>query len=619
MTAYRKIQKILSYIAVGIFAAMALYFMLLAGFSTTHIMNDTSEKSMLVADSVWVNAAITLVFGALCFLLCYKVPFFKRFIAKMNEAPAYAKKVRLFLVCVYFLMCLVFVLCARQGADADQGEVCTAATEWHWQEYNSLEEGGYIFKYPNQMGIITLFYGLFGIVGNTNYTAIQILNALLLVITVWKIGRIADACGKGGATGFFWMLGFVLFIPLMMYTTFVYGTIAGLCCSVCAVEQGIKGIDPLRRGRSFDFAQDDSERDEDSLRLSRDSSTSVGMTKERAARTTKWWWGHLILCAVFALLAIWCKQNSMILIIGLGITALIWWKAKWWKGLCLFAAMALVLLGSMPLIGAVARGITGQEMPKGIAQIAWVEMGLQENPSLYDGWWNTYNVRTFEEAENDREEQEKRVRKDLDETLERFRQDPGYAYSFFAGKNASQWNNPDFQSWWINQAYSSLGSQPMWMKQLLTPNTQDGFGKILNYGQFIALFGCLLYVFFQKEKDFFCLWCMVYYIGGVLFHSVWEAKAQYTLVYFVLLIPVAVSGFGAVFRRLNAVLRAKQNKIKAARGLLGFACAMLLLFGIVQLSCNGAKVQVLGVNNEHTEAYQEYLQAHANDELDDDY
>ena len=580
----RKAQKVLAVIAVGIFAVMALYFMLVAGFSTTHIMNDASEKSMLVKDSVWINALTALVFTALCFLLCNRVPFFKRFISRMNEDPAKAKKARLVLVGIYFLICLVFVICVRQGADGDQGEVCTAATEWHWQEYNSMEEGGYIHKFPNQAGIITIFYFLFSLVGNSNYTAIQILNVLLLAVTIWKIGKIADACGKGGAAGFFWMLGFVLFLPLMLYTTFVYGTVAGLCFSVCAAEQGIWFLGEAREG-------------------------------EKAWKR----WAHLVLCLLFALLAIWCKQNYMILVIGLGITALVWHRAKWRHLLCLAAGAALVLFGSMPLISSVARGITGQEMPQGIAQIAWVEMGLQENKSLYNGWWNTYNVRTYEDAEYDREEQEKIVRKDLDETLERFRKDQGYALSFFGGKNASQWNNPDFQGWWINQAYSSIGSQPMWMKWFLTPGAQDKFGTVLNYGQFLCLLGCLMYVFFRKEKDFYCLWAMICYIGGVLFHSVWEAKAQYTLVYFVLLIPVAVSGFGAMFARLEAVIQEKKNKIRAARGLLGFVCALLLLFGIVQLSCSGTKVQALFIDNEHTEVYQEYLLSHANDELNDDY
>ena len=614
MSIGRKVQKVLAVIAVGIFAAMALYFMLVAGFSTTHIMNDTSEKSMLVADSVWVNALVALVFGAVCFLLCTRVPFFKKFISRMNEDPACAKRARLILVCVYFLICLAFVLCARQGADADQGEVCTAATEWHWQEYNSLEEGGYIHKYPNQIGIISLFYWLFGIVGNTNYTAIQILNVLFLAITAWKIGKIADACGKGEATGFFWMLGFVLFLPLVLYTTFVYGTVAGLCFAVCAAEEGVKGIQNDKISPRASLGRNDKESSGEK------TEKAIDAGRKGKEETREWKrWIHLVLCLVFALLAIWCKQNYMILAIGLGITALVWYRAKWRHLLCLAVGSALVVVGSMPLISAVAKGITGQEMPRGIAQIAWVEMGLQENKALYDGWWNTYNVRTFEEAEYDREEQEKIVRKDLDETLERFRQDPGYAVSFFAGKNASQWNNPDFQGWWINQAYSSLGSQPIWMKWFLTPGAQDGFVTVLNWAQFICLLGCLMYVFFRKEKDFYCLWAMICYIGGVLFHSVWEAKAQYALVYFVLLIPVAVSGFGAVFARLDAVLREKKNKIKAARGLLGFVCALLLLFGIVQLSCSGTKVQALFIDNEHTERYQQYLAEHVNDELEDEY
>ena len=38
------------------------------------------------------------------------------------------------------------------------------------------------------------------------------------------------------------------------------------------------------------------------------------------------------------------------------------------------------------------------------------------------------------------------------------------------------------------------------------------------------------------------------FIGGFLFHTFWEAKGQYTLPYFTLLIPLAIQGYGIAVR-----------------------------------------------------------------------
>ena len=111
---------------------------------------------------------------------------------------------------------------------------------------------------------------------------------------------------------------------------------------------------------------------------------------------------------------------------------------------------------------------------------------------------------------------------------------------------------------------------------------------------------------------------MICYIGGMLFHSVWEAKPQYTLVYWVLLIPAAVSGFGALLRKVDGLIKEKKFG-KEGKGLLAFACAMLVLFGAVQLTCKETKVGALFIDNDGTERYQEYIQSHLNDPLDDDY
>ena len=44
---------------------------------------------------------------------------------------------------------------------------------------------------------------------------------------------------------------------------------------------------------------------------------------------------------------------------------------------------------------------------------------------------------------------------------------------------------------------------------------------------------------------------IVTFVGGVLFHIMWEAKAQYTIAYFVLLVPLAINGFWKLIEKLT--------------------------------------------------------------------
>lgn len=70
---------------------------------------------------------------------------------------------------------------------------------------------------------------------------------------------------------------------------------------------------------------------------------------------------------------------------------------------------------------------------------------------------------------------------------------------------------------------------------------------------FVALVITALPVFL-RSKDFKVL--AVIFVGGFLFHFIWEAKCQYTVVYVLLLIPYAVMGYNAVCK----IIAEQKNK-----------------------------------------------------------
>lgn len=106
--------------------------------------------------------------------------------------------------------------------------------------------------------------------------------------------------------------------------------------------------------------------------------------------------------------------------------------------------------------------------------------------------------------------------------------------------------------------------------------------------QFWAYAGVLLYLIFgRKDKRFFeSLLLQITVLGGFVFHCVWEAKGQYTISYFVLLLPLAVLGFRSFFDWVGQKLTEKDFG-KEGKGDYVKACvlgAVLLLTVLLPLT-----------------------------------
>lgn len=82
----------------------------------------------------------------------------------------------------------------------------------------------------------------------------------------------------------------------------------------------------------------------------------------------------------------------------------------------------------------------------------------------------------------------------------------------------------------------------------------------MNFIQTFVYFGVLCYLFFcikniQTEE----LTLLVVFLGGFLFHIIWEGKATYTLSFFVCLIPYAAKGIDEL---LNHMLMYKRRVVE---------------------------------------------------------
>ncbi len=145
---------------------------------------------------------------------------------------------------------------------------------------------------------------------------------------------------------------------------------------------------------------------------------------------------------------------------------------------------------------------------------------------------------------------------------------------------------------------------------------QNFFSKILNLLQFMVLMGSLLFCVFDTSR-IKNGWIMLQtiFVGGFLFHVFWEAKCQYTLPYFILLIPIAIKGYSNICHIVEQTIQKVGNRQYINR----VSVFIMLVFGIaefVQFSSSVAINQMIKISDNMDE-YTQYVQFNTTDKIAD--
>lgn len=639
------------------------YLFYLAGFSTSVI--NASERTWLVEDSFWLNMLCgILVMGAIGFT-CRREPLLRAFAQRINTDEEFYRLCKKRLLILMGGLCIVMLIVLQKIPVNDQRIICDIVNSMMNHDYYAFERGGYIDEYPNQLGIVLFLYGLAHIVGSYNYLFFQLLNVAALVTIYYTMSELSDWMGHSAFIGICILGAGLLFWPAILYTTFVYGTLLGLCLSLRAYRNTLKLI-----------------------------WTDENACGKRGSRLLL----HKCILLVAVLLESWMavvlKQNYMINAFALIIMAVLLTMrqgkilscfeaqrdAKQTKELerlvhksgaghkllmdmqavVLIVGLFVMLLFSGRVVTKAAEKVTGVDIGSGILPLSWVAMGLQENSARYDGWYNGYNVNSYHEANSSSERQEPIIKEYLKERIQEFVENPGMAIDFLSGKNASQWNNPDFQAFWCVNSMRSSTNYSRLINGFFSVKGVAVVERILNRWQFIVLLGAVLYCVLERyvrrkwggtadgdgideheyfgRKNLFAVkywdpvpvYCITVLIGGFVFHSFWEAKAQYTFPYFLLLIPVGMYGFETFFSILMRAELWQQDKSvtvpetreKSSWKKSVFSCitnpailaVLCLMLGGVLISFGGRRsgsIQTVFLRAKDTEQYQQYLLDHA--------
>lgn len=387
--------------------------------------------------------------------------------------------------------------CGKALAEGDLSPWNQVGFRYHYADFE-----GYAYTYPHQNGQILFAAVLYLLVGDQASFLWQLLNVAFLAAGILYTGKMAEEVleMKSGFYGL--VLLMMAFLPFSFYITFAYGTMPGFACSAAAVWYERRFL------------------------------------KERRKRDL--FWASVLISA-----AILFKSNYLIVLTAMVIFFLAEavFQKKLFPLLGAASVLAVYLAGHSLVLGGLSLA-AGHSVEGGPPMLTWVEMGLQEG-SRAPGWFNNYNVHIYLDNQEDRELTAAAVERDLGCTIQYFMEHPDYAADFFNRKLRSIWTEPTFQSLWIQEVKGFGWLFPSFTRSLFKEGgtANEIYWQLCNAVQTLIYGGALLFVIFRfRRVKFQGLFFAVIFIGGFLFHLFWEAKGQYTVSYFTLLIPYAVLG-----------------------------------------------------------------------------
>ncbi len=507
-------------------------------FSYEHVLFET--------DIIPLNIVITGLFVMVLFWLRRFYDFF----AKVNIT---IMEVALALLTV--TLGLIWIFSVRSVPAADSKNIFDAATGAAKDDYTSMIDhvktdksnyyGGYSYfqYYPFQLGFVFICEIIYRIFGTESSMPVQVINVLCVGATYFALARMTKLLFKRKSIEFIAILLLAVCFQPILFCTFVYGNIIGMCCAVWASLLLIKYF-----------------------------------------QTEQYRWaavsGALLVLATLA------KYNNMIYLAAFVIVLLIHIvKKKKWQSAVIAAALIAAVLGSNALVTGMYKQRSGTDFESGVSQVMYLNVGLNES-GMAPGWYTPVGKDTYyKEFLVKKYEQNKDVTvsdanekswENINKRLETFSNDSDYTLDFFSKKILSQWNEPAFESIWVSQVKSHTASEGdkerlKAANETISSQQMEGLAKSVYYkstGQYLYLhfnlymqivyimFAAGIFLLFVHGKtNISTVLLPLVLLGAFSYHLLFEGKSQYILTYIPLLVPTAAYAF-------NAMLCGKYEKLK---------------------------------------------------------
>lgn len=393
-------------------------------------------------------------------------------------------------------------------------------------DYSGWTPGGYPYMWTHQNGLILFVAFLLELFELSQvYVIFRILNIVFYELTLLLMWLILRRLFPDARVVVVQMAMLLLFFPYGFYCVMYYGNVIGMGLGVMAIYFALRYLDQ-------------------------------NQVK------------YLCLCGASMIGSIVFKQNNAIIFVG--IVLMLMMQPLLEKGMTIqkagwvIALVAVVCIG-MQLPNWVVELQSGIDLSQtGNSKYAHIAMGLQDSEDA-PGWYNTYNEQIFIESGYNREETARIAKASIAASLEYYAEHPMEGWSFLNRKIASQWNNPTFEGFHMQNARSTSKELSPLVKSVIN----DG-GKVnilltlfLDIYESVILFGVLLYLIARKDGAKELLFATLL-IGGFVFFAVWEAKGRYVAPFYFMIIPYAAEGYRKLYEGGRRFERTKKATLVVA-------------------------------------------------------
>lgn len=413
------------------------------------------------------------------------------------------------------MVCMIWQINYKQEPIGDQLEV------WNMGELLARHQGTngnlqYFITYPQQKSIAYIMSAFIRIFGNNGLSAYRIFCMFCTILIVLFGALLAYKASGSEEAGTASAIMLTEFVPLILYSVFIYGTIPAICftltafyCTLCFIQTcRIRYLIPelISCCLAYSFY----------------SSTLIAVA------------------AIFVILILsameWGKRNKKAVAAAL-------LSAIFAFGICSAVTQAA---GNAFMTDT---GVSPEE--DALPYSSWILMGIQStDSSAGPGGYDGSTLKMFDDNERNEEKTDEQARSEISDVISEYLQGDR-SLDFFTYKTISQWTDPWFSSLTMTVYSPDLTSATDLGVKITVKDLKILQLCLLIFMQSVYLSSllCLFHTIrcqqFSKGSLLFCL----YFIGGFLFQLFWETKGRYCMPYFIGLIILSGIEIADVIRR----------------------------------------------------------------------
>ena len=423
---------------------------------------------------------------------------------------------------------ILLILFGRTVPAADALSVYNAAAEWILGNTDIIHPtASYLSYYPQQIGLMAFLELL-----------LRIWNLTGLSAPAWHFIKLVYVCLLCGAIWFQYLSLQYLWpenykkisccylvlvccnLPMIMYSSFVYGEIP----SFAALSVGCYLLLRLLGSSSPDSSYRDNvspggSSPDSSYRnnvspggSSPDSSYRDNVSRNDAPSVTAYDYVPRMLRQIlftgfgsilFLTLSVMLRKNSLIPVIAVLLVLLFealrpGRNGKMRLGLLIMAVcLAVTSVGILPLVQKCYEKKAGNTLSSGVTAMSYLAMGMQE-ASRGCGWYNGFNIDTYDTAGMDTALANEISRLAIDERLTYFREHPGYTADFYLHKHLSQWADGTYAS--RQATLATYGGRSAFFKEVYEGSLSGGYIEWCNAWQNVLYLGVLVFCIDSLKK-----------------------------------------------------------------------------------------------------------------------